>query len=108
MTDFNDLSSNREFGGIQVSTIVTAANISPKTILTYLSGAGSIINIKPPVDGFHILYFINLEDFILIAPGGNIILPGSVPYSIGADFVYSLYFNPLTKKYYIQTNLGVA
>ena len=105
MTDFNDLSINREFGGIQVTTLIVAATIKPSSVLVILSGTGTIINIIPPVDGYHELNFIIGNDFVLFDIGGNIILPSAGPFSTVTNSIVKLYFNPLNKRYYSQNIL---
>jgi len=105
MTDFNDLSSNREFGGIQVTTLIVAATIKPSSVLVILSGTGTIINIIPPIDGFHELTFLLANDLVLFDIGGNIIFPFAGPFATVINSIIKLYFNPLNKRYYSQNIL---
>jgi len=107
MTDFRDLSTNREFGGIVVTTLTVAATIKPASVFIKLVGtAASIINIIPPIDGFHELNFLMGNDLILFDSGGNIVLPVAGTMTAGMNTVVKLTFNPLNRRYYASAMLA--
>lgn len=89
-----------------METMQTSNTIAPNRNLTNLIGAGEIQYVTPPMKDFHILYFINKDDFIYFIPGGNVVLPGDIPYSISINLVYALVFNPYTQQYNVTNNLN--
>jgi hypothetical protein len=99
---FQDLSTVQSNLQQQPLTIASAALIAPQTCLTFITGAAAIVNITPPVSGFHILYFWPLGAFTT-TDAGNITTVLTA--AVGSPVI--AFWNPITKKY-ILAEIPVA
>lgn len=97
--DFMPVQSNLQ---LKPATIASAATIAPVTALTFVTGTAAIVNITPPVSGFHILYLWPLAAFTFTTAGNISVVLTAV---IGS--VVMLFYNPITGKY-MPAELAVA
>jgi hypothetical protein len=80
-------------------TIASAATIVPVHGLTVVSGVVAIANITPPLDGFHVLWFIPTGALPAFLLTGNVVNAGAVS---TANVPFAAVYNPVTKKYHIM------
>lgn len=99
---FQDISTVQSALQQKPLTIASAATIAPLTCLTFITGTAAIVNITPPVSGFHILYLWPLAAFTTTAAGNIVTVLTAV---IGSPVI--LFFNPITQKY-IAAEIAVA
>lgn len=92
--DFQDLMPVQNATQKKPGTIASAATIAPTTCLTFITGTAAIVNITPPVTGFHILYLWPLAAFTFTTAGNISVVLTAV---IGS--VVMLFYNPITGKY---------
>lgn len=100
--DFQQLSTVQNATMPKPGTIASAASVAPTTALTFISGTAAIVNIVPPVSGFHILWFWPLAAFTFTT-AGNI----SKVLTAVIDSPVMLFYNPLTQKY-MPSEVAVA
>lgn len=100
--DFQQLSTVQNATMPKPATIASAATIAPTTALTFISGTAAIVNITPPVSGFHILFLWPLAAFTFTTAGNISAVLTAV---IGSVVV--LFYNPITQKY-MPAELAVA
>lgn len=81
-------------------TIASAATIAPVTGLTVLSGTVAIANITPPLDGFHVLWFIPTAALPAFLLTGNIANAGAIS---TANVPFCAVYLPTTAKYHIMS-----
>lgn len=92
--NFQDLSTVQSSLQPGVRTIASAALIAPTTCFSFISGTAAIVNITPPVSGFHILFFWPLAAFTTTAAGN---ITTALTAAIGSPVI--AFYNPLTQKY---------
>jgi enamine deaminase RidA (YjgF/YER057c/UK114 family) len=100
--DFQQLSTVQNAQMPKPRTIASAATIAPDTCLSFISGTAAIVNIVPPVSGFHILFLWPLAAFTTTAAGN---ITTVLTAAIGAPVI--LFYNPVTMKY-IAAEIPVA
>ncbi len=85
-------------------TMASAATIAPTTKFTRITGNTSITKITPPVNGYHELVFV-FDDAHANAFNTGGAAPGDIAtaYTSIVDRPVTLYYDPRTQKYYVQT-----
>lgn len=91
----NQLLPNQSLVMLPPRTIPSAATIAPTTGLTIVTGTTQLVNISPPVDGWHILYLVFPDAMGVFATSGNILV-GADP---GVNIPVAMHYNPNTGKY---------
>lgn len=100
--DFQQLSTVQSNIQPKPGTIASAASVAPVTALTFITGTAAIVNIIPPVSGFHILWFWPLAAFTFTTAGNISAVLTAV---IGSPVM--LFYNPITGKY-MPSEIAVA
>lgn len=99
--DFATVQSNQQ---PTPTTIASAATIAPTTKLTRITGTTSITKITPPVSGYHELTFIFSSAYATaFNTGGSGAGAIHAAYTSIADRPVTLYYDPRTALYYVQT-----
>lgn len=93
--NFQDISTVQSNLQPKPGTLASAATVAPTTCLTFISGAAAIVNITPPVTGFHILFFWPLGAFTMTNAGN---ITAALTAAVGAPVI--LFYNPITAKYH--------
>jgi len=93
--DFQQLSTVQNATQPKPRTIASAATIAPDTCLSFVSGTAAVVNITPPVSGFHILFLWPLAAFTTTTAGN---ISAALTAAIGAPVI--LFYNPVTGKYH--------
>lgn len=93
--DFQNISTVQSAIQPKPGTIASAATVAPVNCFSFISGTAAIVNITPPVAGFHILFFWPLAAFTTTNAGN---ITAALTAAIGAPVI--LFYNPSTGKYH--------
>ena len=86
------------------TTVASAATITPTQKFTRITGTTSITKITPPVDAYHELTFIFSSAYATaFNTGGSDAGAIHAAYTSIADRPVTLYYDPRTQLYYVQT-----
>ena len=89
---------------LQPNTIASAATITPVHKFTRVTGTTSITKINPPVEAYHELTFIFTSAYATaFNTGGSGSGAIHAAYTSVADRPVTLYYDPRTRLYYVQT-----
>lgn len=99
--EFSTVQNDRQLGP---QTMASAATIAPTTKLTRLTGTTPVTKITPPVTGYHELTFVwttgTANGFNTGGSGAGAI---HAAYTTITDRPVTLYYDPRTTLYYVQT-----
>lgn len=84
------------------NTIPSAATIAPVHIMTFVTGTVAVVNITPPMPGYHqlVLVFTDAAPAAMTA-AGNI----QFAYQPIQNRPITLHYDPNTKKYWVSTTV---
>lgn len=86
------------------NTIASAATIAPTTKFTRITGNTSITKVTPPVEGYHELVFVFSDAHAnAFNTGGSGAGAIATAYTSIVDRPVTLYYDPRTQLYYVQT-----